>query len=256
MKSLAPLLLAAGLAYATLCAWLFLSQRSQIYFRTPETDYPAPSVRISSDGESIKVWQVERDGAAALVYFGGNAEDVAWNIPRFTAAFPDRSLYLVNYRGYGGSTGRPTEAGLFRDALAVFDHAQSRHERVAVMGRSLGSGVAMYVATRRDVERIVLVTPFDSLAKVGQEHFRFLPVSLLMLDRYDSASRVRDVSAPALLVVAGDDEIIPRSRSDALAAAFPPDQARVVVVAHMTHNSLDLSPDYLASVGEFLAAGR
>ena len=248
------LLFAAAAAYVAMCAWLFLAQRSQIYFRTPETDYPAASIRLDSDGEQIKVWEVSRDGPDALIYFGGNAEDVAWNIQRFQVAFPARSLYLVNYRGYGGSSGRPTEAALFRDALAVFDHARVRHRRIAVMGRSLGSGVAMYLATQRDVDRLVLVTPFDSLARVGQSHFRFLPVSLLMLDKYDSASRVVNVKAPALLVIAGDDEIIPRARSDALAGAFPPGQAQVALVAHMTHNSLDLSPDYLRSVQAFLAA--
>ena len=248
------MLATAGAVYLAMCAWLFLAQRSQIYFRTPETDFPAPSVRLDSGGEQIKVWQVIRDGPGALVYFGGNAEDVAWNIERLRAAFPDRSVYLVNYRGYGGSSGRPTEAALFQDALTVFDHVRASHPRIAVMGRSLGSGVAMYLATQRDVERLVLVTPFDSLAKVGQSHFRFLPVTLLMLDQYDSASRVPEVKAPALLVIAGDHDIIPGARSDALAVAFPPGQARVAVIAHMTHNSLDLSPDYLGSVQAFLAA--
>lgn len=254
MKGLPSLLLAAGAAYVALCAWLFLAQRSQIYFRTPETDHPTPAVRLESHGAKIKVWEVLRDGPAALIYFGGNAEDVAWNIERFAAAFPDRSLYLANYRGYGGSTGRPTEAALFQDALTVFDHARTRHPRIAVMGRSLGSGVAVYLATQRDVERLVLVTPFDSLARVAQSHFRFLPVLLLTLDRYDSGSRVKDVRAPALLVIAGDDEIIPRDRSEALAAAFPAGQARVVVVEHTNHNSLDLSREYLGSVQTYLTA--
>lgn len=248
------LLLAAGAVYLALCAWLFLAQRSQIYFRTPETDFPAPSVRLKSGDAKLKIWTVVRDGPRALVYFGGNAEDVAWNIPRFTTAFPDRSLYLVNYRGYGGSTGQPTETALFEDAITVYEHVAARHERIAVVGRSLGSGVAMHLAAERDIDRLVLVTPFDSLARVAQGHFRFLPVSLLMLDRYDSTSRVPHVKVPVLLVIAGDDEIIPRARSDALAHAFPPAQVRVEVISHMTHNSLDLSPGYLQSVQAFLAA--
>jgi len=248
------LLLAVGAVYVALCAWLFLAQRSQIYFRTPETYLPAPSVRLESGGEILKIWEVVRSGPEALIYFGGNAEDVAGNIQRFTIAFPGRSLYLVNYRGYGGSTGRPTETALFKDAVTVYGHVAARHQRIAVMGRSLGSGVAMYLATQRGVDRLVLVTPFDSLARVAQGHFRYLPVSLLMLDRYDSASRAPEVKAPALLVIAGDDEIIPRARSDALIRAFPPGQVRVEVISHMTHNSLDLSPDYLQSAQAFLAA--
>jgi len=197
---------------------------------------------------------VSRPGDRALVYFGGNAEDVAGNVELFAEAFPDRSLFLVNYRGYGGSSGRPTEAGLVADALAVFDHVQQEHPAVAVMGRSLGSGIAVQLATSRPVDRLVLVTPYDSLVNVAREYFRWLPVGLLLRDRYDSVSRAHQVKTPVLMVIADEDEIIPRERSDALAAAFAPGQPRVVVVPAVGHNTLDLSPEYLGAVREFLAA--
>jgi hypothetical protein len=121
------------------------------------------------------------------------------------------------------------------------------------MGRSLGSGVAVQLAAARPVERLVLVTPYDSLVNVAREYFRWLPVGLLMRDRYESARRASQVSAPVLVVIAGDDEIIPRKRSDAIAAAFAPGQARVVVVPGVGHNTLDLSPKYLMSVRTFLS---
>ena len=107
---------------------------------------------------------------------------------RFRAAFPDRSLFLVNYRGYGGSSGQPSEAALFADALAIFDHVRREHSEIAVMGRSLGSGVAVLVASERPVEQLVLVTAFDSLVNVAREYLRWLPVGRLLRDRYDSAT--------------------------------------------------------------------
>jgi len=255
MRAALTLLLAPVAAYGVLCAWVFFTQRGQIYFPTPSAAAPsAQALWLESQGEQIKVWVVSRPGDRALVYFGGNAEDVAGNVELFAEAFPDRSLFLVNYRGYGGSSGRPTEAGLVADALAVFDHVQQEHPAVAVMGRSLGSGIAVQLATSRPVDRLVLVTPYDSLVNVAREYFRWLPVGLLLRDRYDSVSRAHQVKTPVLMVIADEDEIIPRERSDALAAAFAPGQPRVVVVPAVGHNTLDLSPEYLGAVREFLAA--
>jgi pimeloyl-ACP methyl ester carboxylesterase len=232
--------------------WLYATQRSQIYFPTPESESAvAQALWIESAGERLKVWAVERPGPRALVYFGGNADDVAGHIETFVAAFPEHSLYLVNYRGYGGSSGRPSETGLVKDAIAVFDHVKLHHTDVSVMGRSLGSGVAVQLAAVRPVSRLVLVTPFDSLVNVAKEYFRWLPVGWLLKDRYESASRAREVKAPVLIVIAGEDEIIPERRSRALTAAFAPVQ--VVVVPGVGHNTLDLLPQYLDSVARFLA---
>jgi hypothetical protein len=236
---------------------VFFTQRGQIYFPTPASGAPgAQALWLESQGERIKVWVVARQGGRALLYFGGNAEDVAGNVELFAEAFPDRSLYLVNYRGYGGSSGRPAEAGLVADALAVFDYVHARHPDVAVIGRSLGSGVAVQLAAVRPVERLVLVTAYDSLVNVARGYFRWLPVDLLMRDRYESARRAPQVSAPVLVVIAGEDEIIPRARSEALASAFAPEQAREVVVPGAGHNTLDLSPRYLQSVAAFLSGAR
>jgi pimeloyl-ACP methyl ester carboxylesterase len=237
--------------------WLYATQRSQIYFPTPESESTvAQAFWIESAGERLKVWAVERPGPRALLYFGGNADDVAGHIETFVAAFPEHSLYLVNYRGYGGSSGRPSEVGLVQDAIAVFDHVKLRHADVSVMGRSLGSGVAVQLAAERPVSQLVLVTPFDSLVNVAKEYFRWLPVGWLLKDRYESASRAREVQEPVLIVIAGEDEIIPKRRSRALAAAFAPGHVQVVVVPAVGHNTLDLLPQYLESVQAFVMDSR
>jgi len=233
---------------------MYATQRAQIYFPVPETHRPDAQVLwIDSQGERLKVWVVPRAGSRALVYFGGNAEDVAGNLDLFSAAFPTHSLYLVNYRGYGGSSGRPSETALFADALAVYEHVRGEHSDITVMGRSLGSGIAVQLASARPVERLVLVTAYDSLVNVARAHIRFLPIGLLMRDRYESASRAGRVKAPVLIVIAGEDEIIPRARSEALVKAFPASQVRVEVVPGVGHNTLDLSPVYLGAVRGFLA---
>jgi hypothetical protein len=247
------LLSVAALAYLGLVAWVYVTQRAQIYFPVPAIHHTgARTIWVESDGERIKVWHVARDRPQALIYFGGNAEDVAGNIEIFAAAFPEHSLFLVNYRGYGGSTGRPTEAGLRADALAIFDQVREAHPDIAVVGRSLGSGVAVALASQRPVERLALVTAYDSLINVAREYFGWLPVGLLLKDRYESAGLAPRIRAPVLIVIAAEDEIISRPRSEALAAAFAPGQVRIEVVPGAGHNTLDLSPRYLGAIQRFL----
>lgn len=254
MRNLLILLLLPLLAYLALCALVFFGQRSQIYFPVRESDpQGAIAMRLATDGADLKIWVVPRAGPRALVYFGGNAEDVAGNLAAFATAFPGHSLYLVNYRGYGGSTGSPTETRLRADAIAIYDHLRPRHPEISVVGRSLGSGVAVHLASIREIHRLVLVTPFDSLVNVAREHFRYLPVGWLMRDRYESAVRVPAVRARTLVLIAGADEIIPRARSAALVAAFPARQIRAEVLEGATHNSIDQMPQFLERIGEFLA---
>lgn len=245
---------ATASVYLLLCAWVYATQRGQIYFPTPErTHARAEALWIDSEGERIKVWAVRRPGPHAMIYFGGNADDAAGHVDAFADALPGHSIYLVNYRGYGGSTGRPSEAGLVADAVAVFDHVRRAHPDIAVVGRSLGSGIAVQLALARPVAGLVLVTPFDSLVNLARTYFGWLPVGLLLRDRYESARNAASITAPVLAVIAADDEIIPRARAEALAAAFRPEQIEVLVVPGVGHNTLDLSPQYLRSVRDFLA---
>jgi fermentation-respiration switch protein FrsA (DUF1100 family) len=245
------LLVPAGL-YAALCLLMFFTQRSQIYFPVRESVAPgATPLLFAVNGARIKVWTVERPGPAALLYFGGNAEDVGASIGMFAGRLPGHSLHFVNYRGYGGSTGRPSERALVADAIALYDQLSARYAEVSVIGRSLGSGVAAQLASEREVRRLALVTPFDSLVNVARAHFPWFPVGLLMLDRYDSASRASAITAEVLVMIAETDEIVPRARSDALVNAFRT-RPRVVVLEAARHNEIDLDPRYLDEVATFL----
>lgn len=248
-KAAIPVLFSIALVYLGVCALMFVAQRSLLYYPVAGAQ-PAGAERvdIASGDVTVRVW-ARAAGAEALVYFGGNAEDVGGNFAPFAAAMPQRALYLVNYRGYGGSSGSPTEAGLLADALAVYDHVAARHSRVAVVGRSLGSGVAMHLAHERPVSQLALVTPFDSIENVAAGVYPFLPVRWLLKDRFDSVSRVTGVGALTLVVIAGSDDVIPRARTDALVAKFPAGQVRVEVVPGATHNNLDYEPLLAAFLG-------
>lgn len=240
--------------YIIMCCVLYVTQDRLLYFPTPEGHSAgATALFVDSGGTRLKVWQLHGNARRALIYFGGNAEDVAAKISEFDALFPDRAVYLVHYRGYGGSAGTPSESRLIADAQAIFDSLGPRHEQVAVMGRSLGSGVATALATGRPVEKIILVTPYDSIALVAADHYGWAPVRWLVKDSYDSARRVKDVRVPVLVLIAARDDVILRPRSDALVAAIPSALRHVKVFPNATHNDINLQPGYRESMREFLA---
>jgi pimeloyl-ACP methyl ester carboxylesterase len=243
--------------YVVLCCVLYVIQDRLLYFPTPEPSAApkgATAVLVHSGELVLKVWQLHGHLPHALLYFGGNAEDVAAKIPDFDAAFPDRAVYLVQYRGYGGNAGTPSEKLLVADAQAIYDQVRSQHDQVAVMGRSLGSGVATAVAATRPVEKLILVTPYDSITGVAADHYGWAPVRWLVRDSYDSVRRMKDVRGQVLVIIAGRDEVVRRPRSEALVEAIPPVLRHVRVFPNAAHNDINLQPGYRESLREFLAS--
>jgi len=234
-----------ALIYIALCAILFFNQRSMIYVPQPRTVIDGSTMlTLPVDGAKVLVTTVPRPGAHALIYFGGNAEDVSYGLPALEAAFPGHAIYLMHYRGYGGSSGNPTEAALFSDAIALFDKVHAEHQSILVVGRSLGSGVATYLASVRPVARLALVTPYDSLVAVASRRYSFFPVRWLMRDKYESWIYAERVTAPTLILAAQLDEVIPAANTKALLAHFRPGVASMKVIAGAGHNSISESADY------------
>jgi hypothetical protein len=129
----------------------------------------------------------------------------------------------------------------------------ARHARVAVIGRSLGSGVAVHLATVRDVSKLALVTPYDSIVRVAQRHFAIVPVSWLLKDTFDSLAKAPRVRAPVLVLVAERDRVIPRAHSERLAGAFPSGQVELRDIAGTNHDSISSSPEYFRALTAFLS---
>ena len=239
------------LIYILLGVFLFFRQRSMIYFpTTPESHNYAEEI-IQNEGESIKVITLNPDKPDAIVYFGGNAETVVYNAHDFQKNFPDRTVYLFNYRGYFGSTGKPTEKGIFSDTLALYDQIKDRHKSISAIGRSLGSGVAAYLASQRNISKLALATPYDSILRVAQWKFPIYPLRFLLLDHYDTMSRVKDIKSPTLIISAEADKVIHKRHTLRLMAAFPKEQVKSVIIKDAGHNTLSDYPEYHRELREF-----
>jgi pimeloyl-ACP methyl ester carboxylesterase len=179
-----------------------------------------------------------------VIYFGGNSEDVSVNMPSLAEEFPESAIYLLHYRGFGGSSGSPSEAALFADGLMLFDEVHSKHSEIVVIGRSLGSGVAVYVASRRPVARLVLVTPFDSVVDIAARLYPFLPVRWLLRDKFESWRFAPQVTASVLMVAAERDEVVPRASTELLYSRFKRGLATLKVLGG-THNTVSESAEYM-----------
>ncbi len=239
--------------YVSACILLFVKQRSLLYLPTAISDRGANSVAlIQSEGETLRILTRKADSPDAVIIFGGNAEDISRYLDSFAEAVPKQNLFLVNYRGYSGSTGTPSEAGLFADAIAVYDYVHAQFPNVSVFGRSLGTGIAVYLASVRKVEKLVLITPYDSFENVAQHHFPIFPMSLLLKDKFDSASRVEKVTAKTLILIAEHDETIPRASTVALVQRFSHDQVDVKILPGTTHDSIKFDGEYERLIGQFL----
>lgn len=238
-------------AYAGLCGVLFLAQRSLLFHPVPALG-EVPTTALEVPGATLRVAMLPHDGPRAILYFGGNAEDVSRTVPALAAAFPSRAIYAPHYRGYGGSGGRPSERALHADAAVAFDHVASRHAEVDVIGRSLGSAVAARLAATKPVRRLVLVTPFDSIVSLAGGLFPFLPVRLLVADRFETVADAPRIAIPTLVVTAGRDEVVPAAHTHRLLAAFAPGIATEQAFPAAGHNDVSADPAYLESIGQFL----
>jgi pimeloyl-ACP methyl ester carboxylesterase len=231
--------------YCALCAALFLYQRKLIYFPQPRAPVSgATALGLPIEGGQVLVTALPRIGPAALLYFGGNAEDVSHNLPGLSTALPDHAIYLMHYRGFGGSAGQSSEAALVADAVTLFDKVRAEHVRIVVVGRSLGSGVAVQLASLRPVARLVLVTPYDSLQALAVQQFPYFPVRWLLRDKFESWRYAQQLGVPTLVIAADHDEVIPRRSTEALYQRFRAGVAVFKVLPGAGHNTISEHPDY------------
>lgn len=248
-----PLISVFFVLYLSACAYLFYYQRSFLYYPSPEIDAPhAEKISLPSNGETLRIWHVGPVDGDAIIYFGGNAEAVGELAPLFATHFPNRPVYLVNYRGYGGSTGSPSEEGLFKDALNVYDFAHARHPNIAVVGRSLGTGVAIYLTTQRDVRKLLLTTPYDSIENLAKNQYPIFPVSLLLKDKFTSVDRVAGIAIPTMIMLAETDDVVPHRNTEALIQAFRSTTPRKLQILHCSHDSIVGEEAYWRGAVKFL----
>lgn len=199
---------------------LYVRQREML-FPIPPVGRTAPDaaglpeaeehVLTTSDGENVIVWHVPaRPGRPVILYFPGNGDFLAGRVSRFKAMTADGTgLIALSYRGYAGSSGAPSEQGLLRDAAAAYAFTSARYaaERIVAWGFSLGTGVAVALASEHPIGRLILKAPYTSTVDIAALAFRFAPVRLLMRDPFRSDERIERVTVP-LLVMHGTNDLV------------------------------------------------
>ncbi len=253
MKEITSIILLLAAIYLLFGAYLYLYQRKIIYCPVAhDPDFTAQEIIIDNQGTRLRGWVLNPGRDKALIYFGGNSELITHRSSYFEDVFSDYSVYLVDYRGSGASAGSPSEDALFSDALAIHDQISRQHRSVSAYGRSLGSGVAVYLASMRPLQKLILLTPYDSIAEVGQDIYPLFPIRYLIRDRFDSAARAGNIRIPVLIASAEHDREIPPRRTQALLDQFQ--QASVVYqqIAGAAHNDIIDFPEYRAVVEKFI----
>jgi dienelactone hydrolase len=232
--------LAAGMAGFASMLWLGLTaavaanQRRLVFNPTVEREVQSPRssghrtrpvVLRAADGTRLSGWLMTPKIPGrhpAVVYFGGRSEEVSWVVRDAGKLFPNMAVLAVNYRGYGDSHGDPAEIHMVEDGCMLFDWMAARAHvdarRIAVVGRSLGSGVAVQVAKERPVHSVVLITPYDSILAIAKRKFRVMPIEYMLRHRFESIKYAPSLKAPTYVLRAASDDVVPHSHTDQLVA--------------------------------------
>lgn len=251
-------------AYCCVLVALYLMQRVMMY-PVPQAERTAPAaagfpqaqeiVLETADGEKAIAWHVPpRGGKPVVLFFHGNGEVLAWRVPRFSGIVEDGTgLIALSYRGYAGSSGNPSEAGLIVDAEAAYKYAAARYapQRIVPWGYSLGSGVAVALAATHPVGGLILEAPYTSAVDVAAAAFPYLPVRFLLRDSFHSDRRIGSVRAPLLVMHGVKDRVIP-IRFGARLFALANEPKRMVRFADADHVYSD-DIGMLAAARDFLA---
>jgi pimeloyl-ACP methyl ester carboxylesterase len=229
-------------AWLVLCGYYYLAQDRFIFQPTPAVapTAPAEDVRLDVGGATLAGWRVNSDAAIDVVYFGGNAEAVSLHARRFAEIAKARTL-LMDYRGYGRSSGAPAEAALVSDAVATVTALTDPRRPLLLVGRSLGTGVAALAAARLGdrVDALTLVSPFCSFRNVAARLApAVLPARALLRHPFDVAAVAAQLPVRLTLVIAGRDEIVRPEESYCLAAAAGSAPAAVVELPDRGHNDV------------------
>ncbi len=222
MKVARLVFLIAAISYVVLLVVVTSLQRALLYFPRAGTSSPSEAGLASAhalevetaDGETLVAWHIPAAaGKPLLLYFHGNGGSLVDRVPRFAALTRDgNGLLATSYRGYFGSTGRPTEAGLHQDADAAYRKATSLGydaSKIVTIGESLGTGVAVALAARKPFAAVILDSPYTSTIDVAAAAYWMFPVRYLMWDRFHSDQLIDKIHVPILIAHGAGDGIIP-----------------------------------------------
>jgi len=210
MKSFAVILLVAVLVYFGAVVYLYVTQDEKVFNKKYAKPY-VPEVAKKTEFKTKDSVLLEGaytkngDNLPLVLYFGGNANNVTEFLDKTASKLKNYNFIGFNYPGYAGSGGRPCEKCILRYALEIFDF----YKPDIVMGRSLGTSVAAFTASKRDVKKVVLVTPFDSIVNIAKNKYPFLPVEKLLKYRFEEYKWIAKTDAPVSVLLVKNDDVIP-----------------------------------------------
>ena len=262
MKSLASLLSLVFFIYLSLCAALYFFQDSFIFFPPkPDTQWyskvKSHEYFIKTDSATLHGWKISRENInhnAVIIYFGGNAEEVSYNIED-ADLYSARHLFFTNMPGFGSSTGTPSEQSFFSNALQTYDHIIKDNgldpDNVFIMGRSLGSSVATYVASKRKSKGLILITPFDSVENIARNQYKIFPVGLLLKHKFSTEAYIDDVDIPIMFIATDFDEVIPATNLNNLYNTRA-DKISLLKINDADHSSISHREKYFSYINGFI----
>ncbi len=232
------------LVYLSAMAYLFFTQGSKIFnFSFVKKVKPkvlshckkCKEVKLKVKGAVLDGVFKDENSSNLIIYFGGNADD-ATDFIKYTKDLKGFDVVAYNYRGNALSSGKPSEKKLLKDALKIYD-TYSKNKEVILIGRSLGSGIATYVASKRKAKGVLLITPYDSIENIAKSRYPFFPISFLLKYKFDSYKFVKDVSAPVSIFMVEDDQTISNQRTKNL-MKYIKDLFYVKIFKNATHANI------------------
>ncbi|MBM4152174.1 MAG: alpha/beta hydrolase [Kiritimatiellaceae bacterium] len=243
--------------YGTVVFWMWVKQERYI-FRPKRYDIPPEFERFRWDRDIAGIrhqgWFIDKGKTNTVIYHGGNAEDLAGHCAVMMNGM-DANILLVNYRGYGHSEGSPGEKAMVADSIALFDlfcsEKNSQPSTVFIMGRSLGSGIAVQVARARpQAAGLILVTPYESLTVLAKQRYPWLPVKLLLRHSFSAIEVAPHIQMPALVLLAELDEIIPVESGRKLSEHLSGEKK--IIALPTGHYDIHEHPGYFGSINRFV----
>ena len=256
-----------GLAalYAAIVSVMYFAQTWLLFptalARAAWVQLPASAQHLklgTPDGQNLVGMRIPSSGgetkrAPTLLGFGGNAWNAGTMASMLRTLLPERDIVAFHYRGYAPSGGRPSAVALLLDSLVIFDDLRKAqaNQPIVVIGFSIGSGVAAYLARHRPVAGLILVTPFDSLEALARDLYWWAPVKQLFRHRMPTIEFVQGSPAPTALIIAERDAVVPARRSAPLRLAIRDLVFECAIDAG--HNNIYDHPDFAAAIREALA---
>lgn len=252
VKPITRILTILLILYLFMSIALYFFQKKIIYHPTPKRSAAVGKpISWTVNNEQITGTVLNGNLPHAIIYFGGNAEQIEYTALEYKN-FTNHTVYFINYRGYGGSTGTPSEKAIFDDVVKIYDIIKKQHRSISAIGRSLGSGVATYLASKRPIDRIILITPYDSIEHVAGEMYPYIFTSLLVTEKYKSYHYVKELNIPICIIYTETDGLISAERTENLIHHLA-QKPTIHLINGVDHNSISTDSEYWAIQKSFLS---